>query len=123
MLVSTTPALGGVLFIFAGVYQLTPLKNACLSKCRAPAQFLAARRRNGPFLLGMEHGAYCVGCCWVLMALLFAVGVMNLLWVAGIAAFVLMEKLLPAGLLIARLGAAVMLGAGVIVLVAPTIHA
>jgi predicted metal-binding membrane protein len=120
MLGSTTPVLGGVLFILAGVYQLTPLKNACLSKCRAPARFLAEHRRDGPlgpFLLGVEHGAYCIGCCWVLMALLFAVGVMNLFWVAGIAVFVLVEKLLPAGPLIGRIGAALMLGVGVILLV------
>lgn len=121
MLASTTPILGGLLFIAAGVYQITPLKNACLRQCRTPAQFLVQRRRTGPFgpfVMGIEHGAYCVGCCWVLMALLFAVGVMNLLWVAAIAAFVLSEKLLPAGPLIARIGAALMVGAGVTLLVA-----
>ena len=103
------------------MYQLTPLKNACLSKCRSPAQFLVEHRRTGPLgplLLGMEHGAYCVGCCWVLMALLFTVGLMNLLWVAVIAAFVLVEKLMPAGPLIGRVGAALMLGAGVLLLIA-----
>src|SRR5882762_3107266 len=121
MLASTTPALSGVLFILAAVYQLTPLKNACLRKCRSPAQFLVEHRRTGrlgPLLLGMEHGAYCVGCCWVLMALLFTVGLMNLLWVAVIAAFVLVEKLMPAGPLIGRVGAALMLGAGVLLLIA-----
>jgi predicted metal-binding membrane protein len=66
----------------------------------------------------MEHGAYCVGCCWVLMALLFTIGLMNLLWVAVIAAFVLVEKLMPAGPLIGRAGAALMLGAGVLLLIA-----
>jgi predicted metal-binding membrane protein len=92
--------LGAVLVALAGVYQLTPLKNACLRRCRSPAEFLSShwRRGNaGAFRMGIEHGLYCVGCCWLLMSLLFVVGVMNLVWVAVIAAFVLIEKLVPQG--------------------------
>jgi predicted metal-binding membrane protein len=108
--------LAGALFIAAGIYQLTPLKAACLTKCRDPARFLVERRRDGAlgaFLMGLDHGTYCVGCCWALMALLFAFGVMNLLWVAAIAAFVLVEKLLPVGARVASLAGIAMMGVGV----------
>ena len=97
---TVTAWLGAVLVALAGVYQLTPLKNACLRRCRSPAEFLSShwRRGNaGAFRMGIEHGLYCVGCCWLLMSLLFVVGVMNLVWVAVIAAFVLIEKLVPQG--------------------------
>lgn len=97
---TVTDWLGALLVALAGVYQLTPLKNACLRRCRSPAEFLSShwRRGNaGAFRMGIEHGVYCVGCCWLLMSLLFVVGVMNLLWVAVIAAFVLIEKLVPQG--------------------------
>ena len=102
---SDGPILAGALFVVAGLYQLTPLKAACLAKCRSPAQFLVERRRegaSGAFVTGADHGLYCLGCCWALMALLFAFGVMNLVWVAALAAFVLLEKLLPAGPAAAR---------------------
>jgi predicted metal-binding membrane protein len=98
--VTTSPRLGAALLILAGVYQLTPWKDACLRRCRAPAQFLAAHWRAGPagaLRLGALHGLYCIGCCAPLMALLFVGGVMNLLWIAGIALFVLLEKTLPLG--------------------------
>ena len=97
---TVTAWLGAVLVALAGVYQLTPLKNACLRRCRSPAEFLSShwRRGNaGAFRMGIEHGLYCVGCCGLLMSLLFVVGVMNLVWVAVIAAFVLIEKLVPQG--------------------------
>ena len=97
---TVTAWLGAVLVALAGVYQLTPLKNACLRRCRSPAEFLSShwRRGNaGAIRMGIEHGLYCVGCCWLLMSLLFVVGVMNLVWVAVIAAFVLIEKLVPQG--------------------------
>ena len=97
---TVTTWLGAVLVALSGVYQLTPLKNACLRRCRSPAEFLSShwRRGNaGAFRMGIEHGLYCVGCCWLLMSLLFVVGVMNLVWVAVIAAFVLIEKLVPQG--------------------------
>lgn len=94
----SSATLSGLALIVAGVYQLTPLKQACLGKCRNPLEFLVTRWRAGPggaFRMGVEHGMYCVGCCWALMLLLFVAGVMNLAWVALIAGFVLVEKLLP----------------------------
>ncbi|MDX1529436.1 MAG: DUF2182 domain-containing protein, partial [Gammaproteobacteria bacterium] len=100
MMASASVALGGVLLLAAGVYQLTPLKHACLRHCRSPIHFLSHRWRKGPrgaFLMGLEHGAFCLGCCWVMMGLLFYAGVMNLAWIAGIALYVLLEKLAPAG--------------------------
>jgi predicted metal-binding membrane protein len=97
---TATTWLGAALVGLAGVYQLTPLKNVCLRRCRAPAEFLSSHWRPhtaGAFRMGVDHGVYCVGCCWLLMGLLFVVGVMNLAWVAAIAAFVIVEKLLPYG--------------------------
>jgi predicted metal-binding membrane protein len=112
--------LSGILFISAGIYQWLPIKNACLKRCRTPLQFFMFRWRPGAagaFRMGMEHGTFCVGCCWALMLLLFTAGVMNLLWVALIAAFVFMEKLVPAGALVGRLTGVglVLFGGGVIV--------
>lgn len=95
---AVTPRAGGVVLILAGIYQLTPLKRVCLTRCQSPVAFLLGAWRDGTagaFLMGAHHGLFCVGCCWALMALLFAGGVMNLLWVAAIAAFVLVEKALP----------------------------
>ena len=115
MMIRTTPLLDAALLFAAGAYQLTPWKHACLGKCRSPAAFLVGRwkpGRLGAFLMGIEHGAYCAGCCWALMALLFVAGAMNLLWVAALAVFVLAEKLLPAGVLIARASALLMLAGG-----------
>lgn len=92
-------ALGALAVVAAGLYQVTPLKQACLRKCRHPVEFLMTRWRAGSagaLGMGLEHGAYCLGCCWALMLLLFVAGVMNLAWVALIAAFVYVEKLLPA---------------------------
>jgi predicted metal-binding membrane protein len=100
MMASNSPVLGGMLLIGAGVFQFTPLKHACLAHCRSPVGFFMTEWREGmrgAFLMGIRHGAYCVGCCWLLMALLFVAGVMNLLWVAMIAAYVLIEKIVPAG--------------------------
>ena len=100
MMVATSPALGASLLVAAGVYQMTPAKNACLRHCRSPMQFISEHWRPGAagaFKMGLEHGAYCLGCCWALMGLLFVGGVMNLLWIAAITLFVLLEKLLPIG--------------------------
>ncbi len=97
---SASVVLGGTLLLAAGVYQLTPLKRACLNHCRSPMQFILTRWRSGTsgaFRMGIEHGAYCVGCCWFLMGLLFFGGVMNVYWIAGIAVFVLLEKTIPRG--------------------------
>lgn len=92
------PVVGGLLLLAAGVYQLTPLKQVCLARCQSPLGFILGEWREGArgaFIMGLRHGAFCVGCCWALMALLFVAGVMNLLWVAAIAALVLLEKLVP----------------------------
>jgi predicted metal-binding membrane protein len=102
---ATSTALNGGLLIAAGVFQWTPLKRACLKGCRSPLSFLMSEWREGTagaFIMGLRHGTYCVGCCWVLMALLFVAGVMNLFWVAVIALFVLAEKIGPKGELLAR---------------------
>jgi predicted metal-binding membrane protein len=106
MMASASPLLGGALLVAAGVYQLTPLKDACLSHCRTPMGFLLAEWRNGklgPLVMGMRHGFYCVGCCWLLMALLFVGGVMNLVWVALMAAYILVEKVAPARMWLSRI--------------------
>ncbi len=100
MMVSNSPLFGGMLLIGAGVFQFTAIKNACLTHCRSPIGFFMTEWREGTrgaFYMGVHHGIYCVGCCWLLMALLFVAGVMNLLWVAVIAAYVFVEKLVPAG--------------------------
>lgn len=115
----TSPALGGALFIAAGLYQLTPLKRRCLSHCRSPFDFVINHWRSGfdgALRMGLDHGLYCLGCCWILMALLFAVGAMNLLWVAGLAAVVLVEKLFPSGIWIARAGGLLLVAWGATVL-------
>jgi predicted metal-binding membrane protein len=105
MMVSTSPVLGGALLIAAGLFQWTPLKHACLKHCRTPLSFLMTgwrEGRPGAFGMGLKHGAYCAGCCWFLMALLFVAGVMNIWWVAAIAGFVLLEKAAPKGLWIGK---------------------
>ena len=117
MLAASTPLFGGVLLCTAGVYQWSSLKEACLEHCRAPASFLASHWRTGtlgPLRMGAEHGVYCLGCCRLLMGLLFFGGVMNLLWVAAISLFVLLEKVAPRGAHVARTsGVALVLAGGV----------
>jgi len=120
MLTSSSLWLSALLLIVAGVYQWLPLKRACLKKCRSPLNFFLMHWRSGPlgaFSMGAEHGLYCVGCCWALMLLLFVAGVMNLLWIALIAGFVLVEKLLPAGRLFGHVAGVglVLTGAGMLV--------
>jgi predicted metal-binding membrane protein len=100
MLVATNAILGGFLLLAAGVYQLTPIKHACLRHCRSPLAFLGThwlRGARGALRMGLLHGAFCVGCCWFLMELMFFGGVMNLYWIAGLALFVLFEKTVPTG--------------------------
>jgi len=97
---STSAIFAGAILLFAGVYQLTPIKQACLKHCRGPLEFLVFRWRpgvGGALSMGIHHGAYCLGCCWGLMAILFFGGIMNLYWVIGLALIVLMEKVLPIG--------------------------
>ncbi|MGD9980231.1 MAG: DUF2182 domain-containing protein [Hyphomonadaceae bacterium] len=112
--------LSGAVLIAAGLYQFSPLKALCLAHCRAPASFLSQQWRPGAagaLRLGAMHGAYCVGCCWVLMALLFVGGVMNLVWIAALAVLVLAEKLAPHGQWIGRGIGAALLAWGVATLV------
>ena len=100
MMSSTSHILGGALLLAAGLFQWSPLKNVCLTHCRSPLGFLMADWREGAggaFNMGLRHGVYCLGCCWVLMGLLFVLGVMNLLWIAALAGFVLLEKVIPKG--------------------------
>jgi predicted metal-binding membrane protein len=106
---------GAVLLILAGLYQLTPLKGACLAACQSPLGFAMRHWRAGSwgaFRMGIEHGVYCVGCCWALMLLLFAGGVMNLAVIAALTAFVAFEKLTPAGRHSARVSGALLVGLG-----------
>ena len=122
MMISASPYLGGGLLIAAGAYQLTPYKTACLKQCHTPFTFVALHWRTGTrgtLVMGMHHGAFCVGCCWALMALLFVGGVMNLAWVAIIAAFVLLEKLLPVGRGVSRLSGVALMVWGVWLAVTP----
>lgn len=114
MMVSTSPILGSVILLAAGVFQWTPLKYACLTHCRTPLGFFMSNWRDGTagaLMMGWQHGSYCVGCCWILMALLFVAGMMNLLWVAVISIFILLEKVLPHGHRIGQIA-----GAGLVLL-------
>jgi predicted metal-binding membrane protein len=118
MMTTSSPRLGAAILIAAGVYQLTPFKGACLTHCRSPLGFLMSHWRGGTagaLRMGIEHGTYCLGCCWALMCVLFVVGVINLLWVAAMAIFVRVEKIAPAGTLVARVGGAAMIAAGAFV--------
>jgi predicted metal-binding membrane protein len=117
----TSTRLGGVLFLAAGLYQLTPLKHACLIACRSPFDFVINRWRHGAvgaLRMGLEHGLSCLGCCWILMALLFVFGAMNLVWIAVLAIAVLVEKLLPFGEWTARIGGLLLMGWGLWLLAA-----
>src|SRR5947199_382922 len=110
---------GGTLLV-AAAYELTPLKNACLGKCRSPLGFLLGSWRDGTlgaFELGARHGAWCVGCCWALMASLFALGVMSLVWMAVVAALIAFEKTLPSRPAVTY-GTAALLGVLAVLLVA-----
>jgi predicted metal-binding membrane protein len=122
MMASASPRMSAAILIAAGIYQWLPFKEACLRQCRNPLRFFVARWRSGAsgaFRMGVESGAYCVGCCGVLMLLLFVAGVMNLLWVALIAGFVLVEKLLPAGRSSATFAGVALTLAGVALLLRP----
>jgi predicted metal-binding membrane protein len=114
--VSIGPVAGGVILAAAGIYQFTPLKTACLSYCQSPIGFFMTNWREGAagaLWMGLKHGAFCIGCCWMLMALLFVAGAMNLLWIAALSAFVLIEKAVPRGELIAKAAGVAMIAGGV----------
>lgn len=107
--------LGGAILVVAGVYQFTPLQRACLRHCRTPLGFFMTHWRDGAsgaLAMGVGHGLYCLGCCWALMLVLFAVGVMNLAWVAALTVLVLLEKAAPGGQALARIAGAVLVGTG-----------
>lgn len=113
---SSSAYLGGALLLTAGIFQWSPLKYVCLSHCRSPLGFLMAEWRDGAggaLRMGLKHGGYCLGCCWVLMGVLFVLGVMNLLWIAALAAFVLMERVIPRGHLVSRVTGLLLAGWGV----------
>lgn len=115
MMQAASPALGGALLLVAGVYQWTPAKRDCLTQCRAPLFFITRYWRPGlagALQLGVRHGLFCVGCCWALMLLLFAGGVMSLACIAAITIFVLLEKLAPLGAQGGRLSGALLVAAG-----------
>ena len=115
MMGSALPLWGAAILIVAGLYQFTPLKLACLNKCRSPLAFLMSEWREGrlgAFVMGLRHGAYCLLCCWALMALLFVLGVMNLAWIALLAAFVLVEKLASSGAWLSRASGLLLIGWG-----------
>lgn len=120
MMVSATPTLGGVLLVVAGFFQLTPLKRACLRKCASPFGFLLNEWREGTLgalIMGFRHGAYCVGCCGLLMGLLFVFGVMNVLWVVALTIYVMLEKMLPRARWLPSVGGLLLVGWGVAVAV------
>ncbi|MFQ6538210.1 MULTISPECIES: DUF2182 domain-containing protein [Aphanothece] len=119
MLVLSSPWIGGSILIAAGFYQFTPAKHACLAHCRSPVHFLSGHWQPGwcgAVRMGLEHGLYCLGCCWILMALLFVGGVMNLGLIAAISLFVLAEKLLPFGVWAGRLAGGGAMVAGLLML-------
>jgi predicted metal-binding membrane protein len=116
MMVSNSVGLGAGLLIAAGIYQWLPIKDQCLTQCRSPVDFISNHWRDGTlgaFQMGLYHGVFCLGCCWVLMLLLFVGGVMNLLWIASITVFVLLEKILPLGGRGGRISGIIMITFGV----------
>lgn len=116
---TTSAIFGGVLLVGAGAFQFTPLKSSCLTRCRGPLEFILTRwreGRGGAFRMGLEHGVFCAGCCWALMALLFVAGVMNIFWVAALTALVCLEKILPARARVSLATGVVLAGWGVFIL-------
>jgi len=122
MLALRSNLIGGAVLIAVGLYQWTPLKHACLAQCQAPLAFILRHGgfkpdASGALVFGLKHGLYCLGCCWAVMALLFVGGVMNPLWIALLAIWVLLEKIVPAGPLMARgLGLGLIVGGIIFVL-------
>jgi len=124
MMETASNIVGGVLLILAGLYQWTPLQDVCLRHCQAPLGFILShggfqRSATGSSMLGFRHGVYCLGCCWALMAILFALGVMNLRWIVALAILVLLEKVMPSGRVIARIAGIALVVGGVWMLLQP----
>ena len=121
-LMSNTSFIGGVLIVLAGLFQLSPLKNACLSKCRSPLNFLLNSWRDGYvgcFRMGFEHGLFCIGCCWALMIILFPLGMLNVGAMAAVALLIFVEKTVPIGNWIAKVAAAMLVVYGMLVIFVP----
>jgi predicted metal-binding membrane protein len=121
-LMANASRIGGVLLIAAGLYQLSPLKTVCLARCRTPTQFIMTSWRDGyggALRMGIEHGAYCVGCCWLLFLILFPLGMMNIVALGLLTALIFAEKALPIGVAASRFAAAALLVYGLVVLVLP----
>jgi predicted metal-binding membrane protein len=112
-------AWAGGLLVLAGIYQFTAAKRACLTACRSPVEFITRHwkpGRSGAFRMGLEHGLYCLGCCWALMLLLFVGGVMNLIWIAALTLFVAIEKLAPFGERAAKAMAVLLVASGTLLI-------
>jgi predicted metal-binding membrane protein len=117
LMVARSPQLGAALLVAAGIYQWLPVKNSCLKHCQSPFHFISNSWRAGTagaFWMGVSHGTFCIGCCWVLMLLLFVGGVMNMLWIAAITVFVLLEKVVPLGRHGGRVAGILMVAAGAV---------
>jgi predicted metal-binding membrane protein len=115
--------LGGVVLVLAGIYQFSPLKRACLAKCRTPLQFILGSWRDGSggaFRMGLEHGAYCLGCCWLLFVILFPLGMMNVAALAAITLLIFAEKSLPVGRQLGQVAAVALIAYGALVAFVPT---
>ena len=113
---------GGILLLSAGLYQLSPLKNVCLAKCRSPLSFILTSWRDGhagTVWMGLKHGAYCLGCCWLLFAILFPLGIMNMAATVALTLLIFAEKSLPIGTLIGRLAGAALIGYGAVAILVP----
>jgi len=121
-LAMVAPRIGGAVIVAAGVYQLTPLKQACLSKCRTPTQFVLTSWRDGlsgAFRMGLDHGAYCLGCCWLLFVILFPLGIMNVAAMAVVALLVLAEKTLPVGRRLSQAVGVALIAVGLAIVLLP----
>ncbi|HET9999856.1 MAG TPA: DUF2182 domain-containing protein [Ktedonobacteraceae bacterium] len=122
-LMENTARLGGIVLLLAGLYQLSPLKHLCLSKCRTPLQFILSSWHDGyggAFRMGLEHGAYCLGCCWLLFVILFPLGIMNIAVMALVTALIYAEKSLPFGRQIGQFAGAGLIVYGILVIFLPT---
>ena len=123
-LMDNAARLGGGVFILAGLYQLSRLKRACLSKCRTPLDFILGSWRDGyggAFRMGIEHGLYCLGCCWLLFVILFPLGMMNVAAMAVITLLIFAEKSLPVGQRVSQIVAVVLIGYGALVVFVPAV--
>ena len=121
-LMDNAARLGGVVLLLAGLYQLSPLKDICLSKCRTPLQFILSSWHDGyggAFRMGLEHGAFCLGCCWLLFVILFPLGIMNIAVMALVTALIFAEKALPIGRQISKLAGAGLIVYGALIMFLP----